>query len=140
VPGMELWGTEGPLYSAAGAELGENPGTCNFAVYWDGDPQRELMDVDTDGRVILYKWDAAAGSLNVQQFFEGDLVAHGDVFGDWREEVVTAFEGELRVYTTVEKAELRVVTLPQDPTYRLGAALETMGALLSPQPGFSIDE
>lgn len=41
-----------------------------------------------------------------------------DLFGDWREEMITTVPGELRVYTTPIPAMDRRVTLMQSPSYR----------------------
>ncbi len=50
-----------------------------------------------------------------------------DLIGDWREEILTYTDGELRLYTTVIPAADRRVCLMQDPIYRLDVAFEAMG-------------
>ena len=43
-PGAECWGGPGGLRSSRGEPLGPAPRSTNFAVWWDGDPLRELLD------------------------------------------------------------------------------------------------
>lgn len=65
--------------------------------------------------------------------FEGQPLAIADCLGDWREELITVVEGELRIYTTIIAAKDRRVTLMQDPIYRNDAALVSMGYFYPPQ-------
>ena len=58
----------------------------------------------------------------------------GDLFGDWREEIVTVVDGELRVYTTTIPAADRRVTFLQDPLYRSYIYNRSMGYQQSPSP------
>jgi rhamnogalacturonan endolyase len=55
--------------------------------------------------------------------------------GDWREEVITATHGELRIYTTNIPATTRRVCLMQDHLYRLDVAVQAMGYFYPPQLG-----
>ena len=59
-----------------------------------------------------------------------------DLFGDWREEVVTFTSGELRVYSTALRAIDRRVTLMQDPLYRNDVTHRSMGYPHVPLPGY----
>lgn len=63
------------------------------------------------------------------------IVALADILGDWREEVITAVEGELRIYTRTIPATTRRVTLLKDRLYRIDRALESMGYFFGPQLG-----
>jgi len=87
------------------------------AAYWDADPQRELV---AGGKVFKY------GGAPLQTI-EGSVVAVADVFGDWREEIITSVKGELRIYTTTIPARDRRVCLLKDPLYRLDIAMAAMG-------------
>ena len=62
-----------------------------------------------------------------------NVVAIGDLLGDWREELVTSLPGELRIYTTTIPADARRVCLMQDHLYRLEVALVSMGYFSPPQ-------
>ncbi len=56
-----------------------------------------------------------------------------DLLGDWREELVTAIGGELRIYTTTIPANTRRTCLMQDRLYRLYVATNSMGYNTPPQ-------
>ena len=87
-------------------------------VYWDADLQRELLR----GRRILNY-----GSDDKITEIEGSAVAHADILGDWREELIVTVPGELRVYSTTIPAANRHVCLMQDPLYRLDVCIQAMG-------------
>jgi len=92
------------------------------AAYWDGDLQKELLlgrPTDFEG--------GPRGSV-----IDGSRALIADVMGDWREEIITSKDGELRVYTTTEPAMDRRVCLLQDPLYRLDTAMNFMGYLQDP--------
>jgi rhamnogalacturonan endolyase len=135
-PGSECWavgaGMKG-MWDARGKLIGDTrPGSCNFAVWWDGDPLRELLDRN---RISKWNWDRQTAEILLTA--EGSVSANGtkatpclsaDILGDWREEVVWASErdDELRIYTTTIPTALRVRALMQDPQYRLGVASENV--------------
>jgi rhamnogalacturonan endolyase len=62
------------------------------------------------------------------------------VLGDWREEIITSVEGELRIYTTTIPATDRHVCLMQDPLYRLDVAHLAMAYAQPPMTSFYLDE
>ena len=136
--GMELWGSYGYLYDSKGAFIGDGPVICNAAAYWDADPLRELVDIGASGGTDIFKWNYDQSTPETLQTLDGDLVAVADLFGDWREEIVTFLPGELRIYTTVVPADRRIVTLMQDPIYRLSVVNETMDSIQPTQTGFYI--
>ncbi len=139
-PGMELWSTYGTLYAASGDLISYDIDTCNFAIYWDEDPLRELLDTNTLSGYDLFKWNREQQTSDKLRSFDGEFVGHADLFGDWREEIIFAVAGDLRIHTSTIPSKLRLVTLMQDPTYRLSVAEETMGSLESTQTGFFIGE
>ncbi len=130
-PGMECYAGEAKggsnywLYSATGerlsdASLGE---LSPKAVYW----------LDSTNKVFvvnkaMYKWPREKVGM-----IEGQIVAIADCLGDWREEVVTALKGEIRIYTSTVPARSRRVCLMQDRLYRTDVAMQTMGYFYPPQ-------
>jgi rhamnogalacturonan endolyase len=122
--------------------LGAAPRWANFAIWWDGDLLRELLD-----RNSICKWDwqdarlvpiftaegcrSAAGS-------KGTPVLSADLFGDWREEVVfrTLDDRALRIHTTTIPTECRVRTLMHDPQYRLSVAWQNVAYNQPPHTGY----
>ena len=65
-----------------------------------------------------------------------------DLWGDWREEVIwrTRDNRELRIYTTTIPTPHRMVTLMQDPQYRLAIAWQNVAYNQPPHPSFYLDE
>jgi rhamnogalacturonan endolyase len=143
-PGEEMWGGPGGLRNCKGKEIGPRPRTCNFAIWWDGDLLRELLD-----RTTIYKWDYEKGQLNTIFTADGCRANNGskatpclsaDLFGDWREEVIfrTADNTALRIYTTTIPTEHRITTLMHDPQYRLSIATQNVGYNQPPHPSFDL--
>lgn len=142
LPGLECFATEDPkggsrdryLFSANGKRLGTRddvPGPRNW-IFWDGDLLRETFGRGGRGRstsIVKYKGPALTSGI------EGSIVMMADILGDWREELITALPGELRIYTTTIPARDRRVCLMQDPVYRAGVAHRSMGYEQSPVTG-----
>ena len=58
---------------------------------------------------------------------EGSVQHVADIVGDWREEIVTFSNGELRIYSTSIPATDRRVSLMQDRLYRNDVTHRSMG-------------
>ncbi len=144
-PGEEVWGAANVnVWSAQGDVIGIDRPSINFAIWWDGDPLRELNDGTT-----IRKWDYVAENEVVILDAVGTASNNGskatcavqaDLLGDWREEVVfrSADSSELRIYTTTDPTDLRIVTLMHDPIYRLAVAWQNNGYNQPPHPSFFI--
>jgi rhamnogalacturonan endolyase len=141
--GAEFW-TEAPtgLIDVKGHKISEAPSSSNFAVWWDADPLREILD-----RNWIAKWDPATASLVRLLTAEGAAANNGgkatpalsaDLFGDWREEIIwrSADNASLRIYSTTIPAANRLHTLMHDRTYRLAIAWQNVGYNQPPHPGF----
>ncbi len=136
-PGEEMWASGSVLYGATGNNVGTNPGPTNFAIWWDGDELRELLDGTTiskfNGGTLL----SATGcvSLNGTKATPG---LQADILGDWREEVIfpTSDNTALRIYTTTSITNRRIYTLMHDPIYRLGVAWQNTAYNQPPHTGF----
>jgi hypothetical protein len=130
------------LFSAGGRLLSTNPQrTMSLPIYWDADPQRELLR----GREIcdfqLASPGSSAGKAKLKAHppqIVGRAVAIADVLGDWREELITSTPGELRIYTTPLPARDRHVCLMQDPIYRIDVAVATMGYYAAPMLSYDM--
>jgi len=120
----------GWLFSAAGRLLStQRQRTMSLPVYWDADPQRELVR----GREVC----DFQGAKHPPQLV-GRVVAIADVLGDWREELITSTPGELRIYTTPLPARDRHVCLMQDPIYRIDVAVAAMGYYAAPMLSYDM--
>jgi rhamnogalacturonan endolyase len=149
-PGSECWvagaGITG-LFSAKGELISETkPRSCNFAVWWDDDLLREILD-----RNVISKWnweesnlelllkDEQCSSINGSK---ATPVLSADLFGDWREEVIwkTVDNRALRIYTTTIPSRNRFYTFMHDPVYRLGVAWQNVAYNQPPHTSFYIGE
>jgi rhamnogalacturonan endolyase len=145
-PGAEMWGGSEGLKNCRGERIGASPRTVNFAIWWDGDLLRELLDGNR-----IFKWDWLKGELNTILTAEGCSANNGtkatpvlsvDLFGDWREEVIfrTTDNQSLRIYTTTIPTEHRYYTLMHDPQYRLSIAWQNVAYNQPPHPSFFIGD
>ena len=120
------------LRTAKGEVISEDDlgGFSPRVVYWDADPQRELL---RGGRISDYQGD------DMPPRIEGSLAAVADVLGDWREELITSLPGELRVYTTTIPATDRRRCLMQDPLYRMDVVAAAMGYFQVPMTRYDLE-
>lgn len=156
-PGLECFASEDAkggstdkyLLSSDGKKLNttaqEVPGCRNW-VWWDADLLRETIAGDdnrwgagsTSGgrklRVIKYK------NTTVTDNIQGDIVMIADITGDWREELITALRGEIRIYQSNIPARDKRVTLMQDPIYRSYVLQRSQGYPQSPVPAYYLGE
>lgn len=132
-PGMECYageakgGTNYWLYSAAGKLLSsQSMGELSpKAVYWLDETNKALV---IRGR--MYRWPREEiGGI------QGRIVAIADCLGDWREEIITSLNGEVRIYTSTIPSRHRRCSLMQDRLYRNDVAMQTMGYFYPPQLG-----
>jgi rhamnogalacturonan endolyase len=149
-PGSESWafgeGVRG-LWDAKGRVIAERgPGSANFGIWWDGDLLRELLD-----RTSINKWDWQRGretrlltahGCESDNYTKATPALSADLLGDWREEVIwrSADDRELRIYSTTIPTTNRLVTLMQDPHYRLSVAWQNVGYNQPPHTGFFLGE
>lgn len=157
--GCEVWAMDDGLYTFDGKLITENsPKSINFAIWWDGDLQRELLDHVWNGDAPapfgigkIYKWDYEKEELKVildtkdsysNNWTKGNPCIQADIFGDWREEVIWRDEKstELRIYTTTDLTEHKFYTLMHDPVYRLGIAWQNTAYNQPPHTSFYIGE
>jgi rhamnogalacturonan endolyase len=142
--GFECWSVaSGGLYSCKGEKISnKKPRSCNFGIWWDGSPDRELLD-----RNIIYKWNWEKGQDEILFRADSCMSINGskatpnlsaDLFGDWREEVVlrTLDNKELRIFSTVIPTDMELVTLMHDPQYRSAIAWQNVAYNQPPYPGF----
>jgi rhamnogalacturonan endolyase len=115
-PGMEVWGDK-YFYTAQGTRIDGAVPPQNELVWWDGDLLREIHS-----RGAISKWKGAELGRT-----EGSVQHVADLIGDWREEVVTFANGQLRVYGTSIPAADRRLTLMQDRLYRNDVSHRSMG-------------
>jgi rhamnogalacturonan endolyase len=134
-PGYECWSAKDGIYNldgsknlkpgngAAGTTVDAYDPAVNFRIWWDGD----VLSENLDGNIVskyAYPGMPSGGFTTVT--LEGIYGArnaaplYGDMFGDWREEVLLEKSDStgFRVYTTAIPTEKRIYTLVHDPEYR----------------------
>lgn len=147
--GDEAWGSNSDaLYTARGKAIDgvKHPRQTNFAIWWDGDTLRELLD-----RNQISKWDWTAGEAKPLLTAAGMTSNNGtkstpalsaDILGDWREEVIWRAEDNqsLRIYETPYPTTARITTLMHDPEYRLSIAWQNVAYNQPPHPSFFLGD
>lgn len=155
-PGLECFAAEDKkggstdkyMLSADGKKLASNADVppCRNWIWWDAGNTRQLFFGDDN------RWGAESMSGGRSQsigYWKGDKIADGiygdiimiaDLFGDWREEVVTALPGELRIYHTHIPAKDRKVTLMQDGVYRSYVLQRSQGYPQAPVPSYYLGD
>ncbi|SCD19742.1 Rhamnogalacturonan lyase [Proteiniphilum saccharofermentans] len=151
-PGMECFASEDKkggstdqyMLSAKGERLASNEDVppCRNWIWWDSGNIRQTF-FGSDNR-----WGASSFSGGREQtigYWKGETVAnniHGniimiaDLFGDWREEVITALPGEIRIYHTNIPAKDKKMALMQDALYRSYVLQRSQGYPQAPVPSY----
>jgi rhamnogalacturonan endolyase len=146
-PGAEAWGSnQEALHTAQGKVIEgvKHPRQTNFAIWWDGDDLRELLDKNQ-----ISKWDWKTGQATPLLTAEGVTSNNGtkatpalsaDILGDWREEVIWRAEDNrsLRIYVTPYPTERRLTTLMHDPQYRVSIAWQNTAYNQPPHTSFHL--
>lgn len=132
--GSECWCNYGGLRKGFDGSIitEKKPNSCNFTIYWDADPLMELLDHvsiskwnwETESTDLLFKAEGVVSNNGSK----GNPCLSGDIFGDWREEVIWASndQTELRIYMTTIPATDRKPTLMSDRQYRLAIAWQNV--------------
>lgn len=146
LPGLECFASEDRkggstdryLLSANGKYLqinGNIPGCRNW-IWWDSDKVRETFQTTSNNASNIIKWKDKV----LTQGIEGTIIMIADLYGDWREEVITSLPGEIRIYTTNISANDKRITLMQDAIYRSYICHRSMGYPQSPVPSYYLGE
>ena len=96
----------------------------------------------------VYKWDSEKKNTFVLEELKGATCngtkrtpnISGDLFGDWREEVVLNDGKSLIIYTTTIPTPYRIVTLMHDHTYRMSIATQNSAYNQPPHVGYYLPD
>lgn len=144
-PGVEMWSSDSHgIRNVRGEIVAERVRIpVNFAVWWDGDLLREMLDRE---RISKYNWTTQQCELlkdlsadcRFNNGSKSNPCLSADIIGDWREEVIvrTADSSELRIYTTTHPTSHRIPCLMEDIPYRLSVATENVAYNQPPETGF----
>ncbi|MFF0308840.1 cellulose binding domain-containing protein [Streptosporangium sp. NPDC004379] len=144
-PGAESWSAAvDGVYDTRGRNVGRKPSSMNFLAWWDADPVRELLDgtrIDKYGTSGESRLLTASG-VHSNNGTKSTPSLSGDLFGDWREEVVwpTTDNRALRIHTTTAVTDRRIHTLMHDTQYRVAIAWQNTAYNQPPHPSFFIGD
>lgn len=147
-PGAEGWASVGSLNNATGQQIGSRPNSMNFAAWWDGDLLREFLNSN-----IIDKWNYNSSTTS-RLLSAGNYGAasnngtkstpslSGDIFGDWREEVIwrNSNNTQLMIFTTTATTTQKLRTLMHDIQYREAIAWQNTAYNQPPHPSFFIGD
>ncbi len=153
--GNQCWVMDDGIFTMEGEMINEHgPESINFAIWWDGDLIRELLDHEFDektekGYPKIYKWDYENNKLVTildpkgalsNNWKKGTPCIQADILGDWREEAVwrNTDDTELRVYMSTELTNHKFYTLMHDSVYRLSVAFQNTAYNQCTQTSFYI--
>jgi rhamnogalacturonan endolyase len=143
--GYECWvaggGLSDNLWNCYGQRIGGAPASCNFAIWWDGDLLRELLDSNRIDKYGASRLLTAYGCSSINGT-KSTPCLQADLLGDWREEVIwkTSDNCHLRIYTTTIPTDHRIYTLMHDPVYRLSVAWQNVAYNQPPHTGFYLGD
>lgn len=140
-------GHDTPVSSITAQHVSAPTPSLNFRIYWDGD----LLDEGLNGQdvrnsvFIIKNYDK-----NKQWSLSGSLTNNdtkatpcfqGDIFGDWREELVArTSDGNIRIYTSAIPTEYRIPTLLSDKQYRNAMVWQMNGYNQPPAVSYFLGE
>lgn len=152
--GQEFWSSNDrqPRSAADGTVVSTKSVSVNFRAYWDGDAQDELVD-----GASISKYDETAKSVTAFSVGGKSISDWGvnscnstkktpnllaDIFGDWREELVTwgSDSSSLVIFTSTIPTSYRVPTLMHDHTYRMAVAWQNSAYNQPPHLGFYLPD
>ena len=118
----------------------------NARIYWDGDLLDEYMDSPGTARAgVVYK--PGTGARLVQcvgeciNYTKNNACAIGDIYGDWREELLLHYgNNAFVVYTTNYPTNYRIPTLWSDHQYRNAMVWQSMGYNQPPHKSYFLGE
>ncbi len=131
-PGCEFWMFGSNAYSQDGNnDLGYKPSSCNMAIWFDGSLSRQLINENiihsqTNGRTFtMYRYD--------ETFINGTKSNpswYGDIFGDWREEVILPDASKLnnlKIFSTWYPSDYKFPYLMSDHNYYMQTINQNIG-------------
>ena len=114
--------------------------SMNFRIYWDGDLLEECFN-NTEvtkpgvGTIATFLGAYSNNSTKATPCYQGDI------FGDWREEVIErTADNNIRIYTTNEPTKWRNYSLWYDHQYRNGMVWQPCGYNQPPHASYFLGE
>ena len=140
-------GVVGGVAHAALTNVSKDNLAQNMRIYWDGDLQEETFNYvngkNTEGGIYKYGRGliaTLAGSMTNNDT-KGTPCYQGDLFGDWREEVIMrTADNNIRIYTTTTETPWRNYSLWHDHQYRNAMVWQMCGYNQPPHTSYFLGE
>ncbi|WP_051109317.1 rhamnogalacturonan lyase family protein, partial [Caldicellulosiruptor sp. F32] len=140
--GLEVWAAGVSIRDCKGNVISNATPPYNFAIWWDGDLGRELLD-----KTYIYEWDYnnnrtntifTASGCSSNNNTKATPCLSADIFGDWREEVIfrTSDNNAIRIYTTTTLTNYKIPTLMHNRQYRVSIAWQNVAYNQPPHVSF----
>ena len=143
IPGSVGYGAhDTPVSTVTNDHIGVNINGLgqNFRIYWDGDLQEECFDnvtVSKPGVGTLATFSGAYSNNGTK----ATPCYQGDIFGDWREEVIErTANNNIRIYTTTTPTQWRNYSLWYDHQYRNAMVWQPCGYNQPPHASYFLGE
>ena len=143
IPGSVGYGAhDTPVSTVTNDHIGVNTNGLgqNFRIYWDGDLQEECFDnvtVSKPGVGTLATFSGAYSNNGTK----ATPCYQGDIFGDWREEVIErTADNNIRIYTTTTPTQWRNYSLWYDHQYRNAMVWQPCGYNQPPHASYFLGE
>ncbi len=146
--GFQVWSsaTDG-TYDHTGVRISPNKPSVNFALWWDADLCRELLDGTSldkwtgNGTTRLVSFGSYGSAVSINGTKSNPSLS-ADLLGDWREEAIfsSSDSSQLLVFVSTTMATNRFYTLMHDPQYRLSIAWQNVAYNQPPHTSFYIGE
>ena len=162
VRGAEFWSAYGgydtanrdqnPYNCQTGKSAGTKKPSMNFRIYWRNNVYDELLD---GNNITYYTATSSAtvyitGSNTMANYSTATCNStkntpnlSGDIFGDWREEVILWDPTDnctLKIFSTNQATTIRVPTLMHDHTYRMGICWQNVAYNQPPHLGYYLPD
>lgn len=112
----------------------------NFRIYWDGDLQEECFDGTTVSKPGKGTMTTFSGVYS-NNGSKATPCYQGDIFGDWREEVIErTADNNLRIFTTTTPTKWRNYSLWYDHQYRNAMVWQPCGYNQPPHASYFLGE
>ena len=143
IPGSVLNGAhDTPVSSITNDHVSVNTNGLgmNFRIYWDGDLLEESFDNTTVSKPGVGTIATFLGAYS-NNGTKATPCYQGDIFGDWREEVIErTADNNIRIYTTNEPTKWRNYSLWYDHQYRNGMVWQPCGYNQPPHVSYFLGE
>lgn len=155
--GYQFWSSSmRGTYDTTNTQISANqPGYGNFLAWWDGDLQREIVDIagSNGGPKIdkwsgngvyrllsVYSWPSSSYGCNSINGTKGNPCLSADILGDWREELIYRLSDNtgLIICTTTTATSYRFYSFMHDPQYRCAIAWQNVAYNQPPHPSFYV--